>query len=86
MLQRPSHKRFRRFTVIAQSPLQCVFLCANEAMPARRFLIGNCYGTQTVRRVTFSWQLSDCAVGGPLIDCHSAHGKPVLCRYAPNPR
>jgi hypothetical protein len=40
----------------------------------------------SVRRVTLFAQLIDCAGIGALLDFVSAHGEPVLCRYAPNPR
>jgi hypothetical protein len=40
----------------------------------------------SVRRVTFSAKLIDCASKSRLLDSVLAHGEPVLCRYAPNPR
>src|SRR5689334_8264782 len=43
-------------------------------------------GFRSVRRLTFLDQLIDCTHIGALLDFVSAHGKPVLCRYAPNPR
>jgi hypothetical protein len=39
-----------------------------------------------VRRLTFFAKLIDCMRVDALIDSVLAHGEPVLCRYAPNPR
>jgi hypothetical protein len=40
----------------------------------------------SVRRVTLTSKLIDCACKWGLLDFVLAHGEPVLCRYAPNPR
>jgi hypothetical protein len=41
---------------------------------------------ESVRRDTLTEKLMDCACKWGLIDFVLAHGEPVLCRYAPNPR
>src|SRR5690349_23117935 len=41
---------------------------------------------ETVRRLTLFAQLIACVGISALLDFVSAHGEPVLCRYAPNPR
>jgi hypothetical protein len=41
---------------------------------------------ESVRRVTLIAKLIDCACKRGLLDFVLAHGEPVLCRYAPNPR
>ncbi|MFL9863807.1 hypothetical protein PQR67_06460 [Paraburkholderia fungorum] len=44
------------------------------------------HNADSVRRVTFSTKLIDCTCKCRLLDFVLAHGEPVLCRYAPNPR
>jgi hypothetical protein len=41
---------------------------------------------ESVRRITLAAKLIYCTCKRGLLDFVLAHGEPVLCRYAPNPR
>ncbi|VVD29595.1 hypothetical protein [Paraburkholderia dioscoreae] len=44
------------------------------------------HSAESVRRITLHAKLIYCACKSGLLDFVLAHGEPVLCRYAPNPR
>jgi hypothetical protein len=48
--------------------------------------VSGSHNAESVRRITLREKLIYCACKSELLDFVLAHGEPVLCRYAPNPR